>query len=80
MGDAREGYTLLHSVLRAQGGKDLQGIHMRPALARSLAKAAEGIQQAGEVLQTGTGLLGGRETAAGIPLRHTVAADQVPSL
>ena len=57
MDDAREGYTLLHSVLRAQGGKDLRGIYMRPALARSLAKAAEGIQQAGEVLQTSTGFL-----------------------
>ena len=51
---------------------------MRRALARSLAKAAKGIQQAGEELQTDTGFLGGREAAAGIPLRHTVAADQVP--
>ena len=53
---------------------------MRRALARSLAKAAKGIQQAGEELQTDTGFLGGREAAAGIPLRHTVAADQVPGL
>ena len=50
---------------------------MPQALTRSVAKAAEGIQQAGKALPPDTGLPGSREAAAELPMRHFVVADQV---
>ena len=51
---------------------------MHQALARSLAKAAKGIQQADKALSSDFMPRGGREAAADIPLRQSVATDQVP--